>query len=113
MPRQTSRSLRFLRKSVDLEIAVKAVDSQIAGPYLWWRHEHRFEPAGEGTRVIDDVEYLPRASWLTQRFVQRDVERIFRFREDALRTIFGQRPQSTMDRRGSTASPSFRKIEYL
>jgi ligand-binding SRPBCC domain-containing protein len=64
------------------------VDRQIAGPYLWWRHEHRFEPAGDATRVIDEVEYLPRAAWITGRVVRRDVERIFRHRQDALHQIF-------------------------
>jgi ligand-binding SRPBCC domain-containing protein len=63
------------------------VDRQIAGPYLWWRHEHRFESAGGATRVIDEVEYLPRAAWMTGRVVRRDVERIFRYRQDVLRQI--------------------------
>jgi ligand-binding SRPBCC domain-containing protein len=44
------------------------VDRQTAGPYVWWRHEHRFETAGAGTRVIDEVEYLPRAAWMTAQF---------------------------------------------
>lgn len=66
------------------------VDRQIAGPYLWWRHEHRFESAGGATRVIDEVEYLPRAAWMTARMVRRDVERIFRFRQNALHQIFQQ-----------------------
>jgi ligand-binding SRPBCC domain-containing protein len=64
------------------------VDRQIAGPYLWWRHEHRFEAAGGGSRVIDDVEYLPRAAWMTGSLVRRDVERIFRYRQDVLQQIF-------------------------
>jgi ligand-binding SRPBCC domain-containing protein len=64
------------------------VDRQIAGPYLWWRHEHRFETAGAATRVIDEVEYLPRAAWMTARMVRRDVERIFRHRQAALHQIF-------------------------
>jgi ligand-binding SRPBCC domain-containing protein len=64
------------------------VDQQITGPYLWWRHEHRFEAADGGTRVIDEVEYVPRAAWLTTRIVRRDVERIFRYRQDALHQIF-------------------------
>lgn len=66
------------------------VDRQIAGPYLWWRHEHRFEADGRATRVIDEVECLPRAAWLTARLVRRDVERIFRYRQDALHQIFQQ-----------------------
>ena len=64
------------------------VDRQMAGPFLWWRHEHRFEAAAVATRVIDEVEYLPRAAWLTTRFVGRDVERIFSYRQDALHRIF-------------------------
>jgi ligand-binding SRPBCC domain-containing protein len=66
----------------------RVVDRQIAGPYLWWRHEHRFESAGGATRVIDEVEYVPRAAWMTARMVRRDVERIFRYRQGALQQIF-------------------------
>ena len=72
------------------------VDRQIAGPYLWWRHEHRFEEAGCATRVIDEVEYLPRAAWITARLVRRDVERIFRYRQQALQQIFER--QSRVER---------------
>jgi ligand-binding SRPBCC domain-containing protein len=64
------------------------VDRQVAGPYVWWRHEHRFGTVGDATRVIDEVEYLPRAAWMTARVVRRDVERIFRYRQDALQQIF-------------------------
>jgi ligand-binding SRPBCC domain-containing protein len=70
------------------EPAVRFVDRQLTGPYLWWRHEHRFEAAGEATRVIDDVEYLPRAAWMTRQLVKRDVERIFAYRQAALERIF-------------------------
>ena len=67
------------------------VDRQLTGPYLWWRHEHRFEAAGEATRVIDDVQYLPRAAWITRRVVKRDVERIFEYRQAALQRMFVRR----------------------
>jgi ligand-binding SRPBCC domain-containing protein len=73
------------------EPGVRFVDRQVVGPYLWWRHEHRFEPAGDATRVVDIVEYRPRAAWLTRRFVRRDVERIFEYRQYALRQIFESR----------------------
>ena len=71
------------------EPGVRFVDRQVAGPYKWWRHEHLFEPAGDATRVIDIVEYLPRAAWITTRLVRRDLERIFSYRRTALRQIFG------------------------
>jgi ligand-binding SRPBCC domain-containing protein len=64
------------------------VDRQILGPYRWWRHEHRFERADGGTRVVDDVEFLTRAPSLTSRFVQHDVERIFTYRAAALQRVF-------------------------
>jgi ligand-binding SRPBCC domain-containing protein len=66
---------------------VRFVDRQLSGPYLWWRHEHVFVPDGDATRVIDYVEYLPRAAWLTARVVRRDLDRIFAFRRGALRRI--------------------------
>jgi len=33
------------------------VDEQVSGPFAHWRHEHRFEAAGEGTRMVDDVDF--------------------------------------------------------
>src|SRR5687767_5447898 len=66
---------------------VRFVDRQLAGPYRWWRHEHRFEREGNGTRVIDRVEYVPRAAWVSARLVRRDLERIFAFRRAALRQL--------------------------
>lgn len=66
------------------EAGVRFVDRQIAGPYRWWRHEHRFEAVDGGTRVIDHVEYAPRAAWLSLWLVRRDVSRIFAFRQSVL-----------------------------
>lgn len=73
------------RTRIDVwEPGVRFVDRQLLGPYLWWRHEHTFEPAGGGTRVLDHVEYLPRVAWLSRGWVRRDVERIFDYRRQAL-----------------------------
>lgn len=66
------------------EPGVCFVDRQIVGPYLWWHHEHRFEPTRHGTRVIDHLEYVPRLRWLTGSIVRRDVERIFSYRRQVL-----------------------------
>jgi ligand-binding SRPBCC domain-containing protein len=73
---------------------VRFVDRQLAGPYRWWHHEHRFERDGHNTRVFDRVEYLPRAAWLSTRLVRRDLERIFAFRQAALRQQLGSEDRS-------------------
>ena len=86
------RHRRLARARIDVwEPGVRFVDRQIIGPYLWWLHEHRFEAAGDTTRVIDDVEYLPRAAWISTPFVKRDVERIFNYRQTVLQQMFSRR----------------------
>ena len=84
------------------EHGVRFVDRQLTGPYRWWRHEHRFDPVATGTRVIDEVEFVPRLAWATSGLVKRDVERIFTYRHEKLRELFplGQRPSQPPDRRG-------------
>jgi ligand-binding SRPBCC domain-containing protein len=71
------------------EPGVRFVDRQLSGPYLWWHHEHRFEAVDGGTRVIDQVEYLPRMRWVSSALVRRDVERIFAYRQEALPALLG------------------------
>lgn len=70
------------------EPEVRFVDRQLVGPYRWWRHEHQFDAVAAGTRVIDHVEYVPRVSWLSAAFVQRDLDRIFTYRQQELARIF-------------------------
>ncbi|HMN97093.1 MAG TPA: SRPBCC family protein [Phycisphaerales bacterium] len=61
------------------------VDEQVRGPYRLWRHEHRFEPLGGGTRMIDRVEYrAPLAALSHPLVVRRDVEGIFAHRRAIL-----------------------------
>ena len=66
------------------------VDVQLRGPYTLWHHTHTFEERDGGTLCLDDVRYRPRGgtlvNWL---FVRRDVERIFKFRQQRLLEIFG------------------------
>ena len=81
------------RTRIDVwEPGIRFVDRQVAGPYRWWRHEHRFEPVSGGTRVIDEVEFLPRVSWLSSWLVQRDVRRIFEFRQHELARLLSGDP---------------------
>ena len=65
------------------------VDEQRKGPYRRWVHTHTFADERGGTRVGDAVEFEVPFGWLVGRLVQRDVNRIFAFREQALRQRFG------------------------
>ena len=65
------------------------VDEQIRGPYRQWIHEHTFEPRDGGTLARDAVRYAVFGGRLINAlFVQRDVERIFRFRQEKLSQLF-------------------------
>jgi ligand-binding SRPBCC domain-containing protein len=48
------------------------VDEQTSGPFAWFRHEHRFETASSGTRMIDDWEHAAPfgvLGWMADRLV--------------------------------------------
>lgn len=69
------------------------VDEQVRGPFARWRHEHRFEPEGEGTRVHDRILYampLGPAGRLVHRLVVgRQLRAIFRHRERRIAKLLG------------------------
>jgi ligand-binding SRPBCC domain-containing protein len=73
------------------------VDEQIRGPYRQWIHEHTFEPRDGGTLARDVVRYAVPLDFLLHRwFVRPDIERIFRFRSEALENRFSEpQPAST------------------
>jgi ligand-binding SRPBCC domain-containing protein len=68
------------------------VDVQLRGPYTLWHHTHIFEERDGGTLCTDQVRYRPRGgaliNWL---FVRRDVKRIFRYRQQRMKEIFGSK----------------------
>ena len=69
-------------------------DVQEAGPYRTWTHTHAFEAAGPAAvRMRDRVEYTlpfgPLGRLVHALLVRRQLERIFDFRERAIREIFG------------------------
>ena len=68
------------------------IDEQIRGPYRLWIHEHTFIPCEGGTLVRDHVRYaVPFDALLHRCFVRPDMEKIFQFRAEALRTRFADR----------------------
>lgn len=69
-------------------------DVQEKGPYKYWRHEHRFEDAGDGTLMTDRVQYeLPFGilGAVTHRLiVARQLKRIFDYRARKIRRLFSK-----------------------
>jgi ligand-binding SRPBCC domain-containing protein len=69
-------------------------DESRRGPYKHWRHSHRYVADGDGTRVYDDVHYaVPGGALVHWLVVERDVRKIFQFRQRALTDIFPARPR--------------------
>jgi ligand-binding SRPBCC domain-containing protein len=67
------------------------VDEQLRGPYRFWRHTHRFydRGVGEATVIEDVVHYrLPFGPFgeVFHPLVRLQLERIFRFRQSAVRS---------------------------
>ncbi len=66
------------------------IDEQVRGPYGSWTHLHRFSECENGTLMTDRVEYrLPfqPAGAIALPLVRRQLDRIFRYRADAIRGL--------------------------
>jgi len=68
------------------------VDRAVSGPYALWNHEHTFTPERGGTTMRDSVTYALPFGWLGHlahwALVRRDVQRIFDFRAETMRSLF-------------------------
>lgn len=71
------------------EPPLRFVDVQRRGPYRKWIHEHTFTDCGNGTEMLDYVQYGLPGGWLTNLlFVRRDVRKIFNYRAKKLSELF-------------------------
>lgn len=68
------------------------IDDQRVGPYALWHHQHHFKAVDGGTEMTDILHYqVPLgplgsiANWL---FVERMVDQIFDYREEAVAKLF-------------------------
>ncbi len=76
--------MRWRTRIAVWEPGVRFVDEQISGPYRSWVHTHRFERAGHGTDIDDEVVYsLPFGALgqLAAPLIRMQLARIFRYRE--------------------------------
>jgi uncharacterized protein (TIGR01777 family) len=68
----------------DWEPARRFVDTQVKGPYSYWRHAHEFIPLANGTLMRDVVRYRLPLGWLGSTVagwkVESQVDRIFAYR---------------------------------
>lgn len=89
--------IRWRTRILDWNPPYGFVDEQLKGPYVRWYHTHTFVsaagPGGQpGTRCDDRVEYRPPgraiAPLVNRLVVQRDVEKIFRYRAQILADLF-------------------------
>ena len=81
--------LRWRARIADWRPPLGFVDEQLHGPYRAWRHTHRFHDDGKATIVEDVVRYrLPLGPFgdVFHPLVRLQLERIFRFRQSAVRS---------------------------
>jgi len=68
-------------------------DLQLSGPYKLWDHTHRFGAVDGGTLLHDLVKYSLPLGFLGRiahsLWVKKDVERIFSYRRERIREMFG------------------------
>jgi ligand-binding SRPBCC domain-containing protein len=70
------------------------VDEQRIGPYKFWYHYHEITEVDAGIRFRDQVNYAlplgPIGSVVHALYVGRELERVFNFREKAMRRHFSE-----------------------
>jgi hypothetical protein len=74
------------------EPARRFVDTQVKGPYSYWRHAHEFIPLANGTLMRDVVRYRLPLGWLGSvvagRKVEAQVDQIFSYRSTKIAERF-------------------------
>lgn len=81
--------LRWRTEITAWEPLHRFVDEQLRGPYRRWVHTHTFESRDGGTLCHDGLVYaVPGGRLVNWLLVRRDVESIFRYRQQAMTRIF-------------------------
>jgi ligand-binding SRPBCC domain-containing protein len=84
---------RIVSEVTALEPNVLLQDEQREGPFGKWVHTHRLEPAPEGTRMTDRIEFTAPGGLLglvlTERRIEQDLEQVFAYRAQKFKEILG------------------------
>lgn len=83
--------IRWLTRIEVWEPGRRFVDVQVSGPYALWHHLHEFAPDGDGGTVMRDtvrygLPFGPFGALAHAVFVRREIEAIFDFRREAVRS---------------------------
>lgn len=75
------------------------VDEQRFGPYSLWHHKHFIRPQGDWVLMEDIIDYKLPLGILGQIMhslvVKKQLSQIFKFRENKLKELFGEVPNSS------------------
>jgi len=85
-------SMRWRTRISSWEPPYRFVDEQLKGPYRSWIHEHTFSTTSDGSATLmrDDVRYSIIFGKLVHFMVKKDIEAIFRYRTQAIQSVFPQ-----------------------
>ena len=96
--------IRWRTEIIEWEPGRRFIDRQVDGPFRLWEHTHTFEERHDGTLIRDTVLYrMPYGTLgaIAHRIlVERDLERIFDYRRDAVDRLLGGR-RNTLTPAGS------------
>jgi len=85
--------VRWLTEIRHVEKGRLFVDEQRYGPYRLWYHEHHYTPRDGGVEMRDKVTYAvclgPLGELAHALWIRRQLARIFDFREQKVRELFG------------------------
>lgn len=76
---------RMTSRIVEFDPPERFVDEMIRGPFRSFRHQHRFEALGAGTRMTDVITFRTPLAFLTEWPIGRYLRRLMRIRNEAIR----------------------------
>ena len=85
--------MTWLSEITLVEDGVRFIDEQRVGPYAVWHHEHAFHDLGDGRVEMEDkatyvLPFAPLGDLAHPWLVKPQLDRIFAFREKAVRELF-------------------------